>query len=56
MMWVGAVLNRIDNGHATTGIYIEKDWKIIDDVQREVINTNSPYSKFGFSKLANSFS
>jgi len=30
-------LNHIDNGHATTDIYIEKDWKIVDDVQFQVI-------------------
>ena len=34
---VGAALNHIDNGHTTTDIYIQKDWKIVDDVQYEVI-------------------
>jgi hypothetical protein len=34
---VGAALNHIDNGHTTTDIYIEKDWKIVDDVQTGVI-------------------
>lgn len=34
---VGAALNHIDNGHTTTDIYIEKDWKIVDDVQNEVM-------------------
>jgi len=34
---VGAALNHIDNGHTTTDIYIEKDWRIVDDVQAQVI-------------------
>jgi hypothetical protein len=33
---VGAALNHIDNGHATTDIYISKNWQIVDDVQKQV--------------------
>jgi hypothetical protein len=35
---IGEALNHVDHGHATTDIYIAKDWKIVDDVQREVIS------------------
>ena len=34
---VAVALNHIDNGHKTTDIYIDKDWQIVDDVQRQVI-------------------
>lgn len=30
-------LNHVDEGNRTTDIYIAKDWKIVDDVQRRVI-------------------
>lgn len=34
---VGEALNHVENGHKTTDIYIEKDWGIVDMVQRKVI-------------------
>ncbi|MCT1525652.1 site-specific integrase [Sphingobacterium hotanense] len=34
---IALALNHVDSGNKTTDIYIEKDWKIIDDVQRKVI-------------------
>jgi integrase len=33
---IALALNHIDNGHRTTDIYIEKDWKIVDEVQIKV--------------------
>jgi integrase len=40
---IAEALNHIDNGHATTDIYLAKDWSIVDDVQCQVIQliTNS---------------
>jgi len=35
---VAAALNHIDSGHRTTDIYIDKDWQIVDDVQRNVLD------------------
>lgn len=34
---IALALNHVDSGNKTTDIYIEKEWKIIDDVQRKVI-------------------
>jgi hypothetical protein len=34
---IAEALNHIDNGHATTDIYLAKDWSIVDDVQNQVI-------------------
>ena len=34
---VALALNHVDEGNRTTDIYIAKDWKIVDDVQRRVI-------------------
>ncbi|WP_164849998.1 site-specific integrase [Mucilaginibacter limnophilus] len=34
---VAMALNHIDDGRKTTDIYIEKDWKILDEVQEAVI-------------------
>jgi hypothetical protein len=34
---IGEALNHVDNGHATTDIYIAKNWAIVDDVQNEVV-------------------
>src|SRR5690606_31428841 len=34
---VALALNHVDEGNRTTDIYIAKDWKIMDDVQRKVI-------------------
>ncbi len=34
---IALALNHVDSGNKITDIYIEKDWKIIDDVQRKVI-------------------
>lgn len=34
---VALALNHVDDGNRTTDIYIAKDWKIVDDVQRKVI-------------------
>ncbi|QQT25640.1 site-specific integrase [Sphingobacterium spiritivorum] len=34
---VALALNHVDEGNRTTDIYIAKDWKIVDDVQRKVI-------------------
>ncbi len=34
---VALALNHVDEGTRTTDIYIAKDWKIVDDVQRRVI-------------------
>lgn len=34
---VALALNHIDEGHRTTDIYISKDWKIVDDVQENVV-------------------
>lgn len=39
---IGEALNHVDNGHFTTDIYIAKDWAIVDDVQRQVIQLISP--------------
>ena len=35
---IALALNHVDNGHRTTDIYIAKDWRIVDDVQRKVVN------------------
>ncbi|MGV6946429.1 site-specific integrase [Sphingobacterium sp. CZ-2] len=35
---VALALNHVDEGNRTTDIYIAKDWKIVDDVQRKVIS------------------
>lgn len=34
---IALALNHVDEGNRTTDIYIAKDWKIVDDVQRNVI-------------------
>jgi integrase len=34
---VALALNHIDEGHRTTDIYLSKDWKIVDEVQDNVI-------------------
>ncbi len=34
---VALALNHVDEGNRVTDIYIAKDWKIVDDVQRKVI-------------------
>ncbi|VTR29346.1 site-specific integrase [Sphingobacterium thalpophilum] len=34
---VALALNHVDEGNRTTDIYIAKDWKIVDDVQRKVL-------------------
>jgi len=34
---VSLALNHVDEGNRTTDIYIAKDWKIVDDVQRKVV-------------------
>ncbi|WP_239018537.1 site-specific integrase [Sphingobacterium corticibacterium] len=34
---VTLALNHVDEGNRPTDIYIAKDWKIVDDVQRKVI-------------------
>jgi integrase len=34
---ISEALNHVDSGHATTDIYIAKDWAIVDDVQCQVI-------------------
>ena len=35
---IGLALNHVDQGHQTTDIYVEKDWRIVDEVQENVIN------------------
>jgi hypothetical protein len=35
---IALALNHVDEGNRTTDIYIAKDWKIVDDVQRKVIS------------------
>lgn len=39
---VALALNHVDEGNRTTDIYIAKDWRIVDDVQRKVtaLDTN----------------
>lgn len=34
---VALALNHVDEGNRTTDVYIAKDWKIADNVQRKVI-------------------
>ncbi|GAA3958466.1 hypothetical protein GCM10022246_10050 [Pedobacter ginsengiterrae] len=34
---VALALNHVDDEHRTTDIYIEKDWSIVDDVQKKVV-------------------
>ncbi len=34
---IALALNHVDEGRKTTDIYIEKDWKIVDEVQEAVI-------------------
>ena len=34
---VALALNHVDESNRTTDIYIAKDWKMVDDVQRKVI-------------------
>lgn len=34
---VAEALNHVDNGHKSTDIYIEKDWSVVDKVQKKVI-------------------
>lgn len=41
---VAMALNHIDAGRKTTDIYIEKDWKIIDEVQEAVIGLMMNYT------------
>ena len=53
---VAQALNHIDSEHKTTDIYIEKDWKIVDDVQHAVISllkgTFAPELKKGINAIA----
>jgi hypothetical protein len=35
--YIGEALNHLDSDHKTTDIYIEKDWSIVDNVQKAVI-------------------
>ena len=35
---VALALNHIDNYHKIIDIYLEKDWKIVDEVQKSVLN------------------
>ncbi|UOE51006.1 site-specific integrase [Mucilaginibacter sp. SMC90] len=45
---IALALNHVDNGHRTTDIYIAKDWKIVDEVQLNVmklLNRNLSKSK-----------
>lgn len=35
---IALALNHVDEVNRTTDIYIAKDWKIVDDVQRKVIS------------------
>jgi len=50
---VGQALNHIDNGHRTTDIYIAKDWRIVDEVQENVLNLlRPPMSSAAISKVA----
>jgi len=35
---VGAALNHIDEEHATTDIYLDRDWSLIDRVQQKVLD------------------
>lgn len=39
---VGAAINHADNTHKTTDIYLVKDWKIIDEANRKVLDTLLP--------------
>jgi hypothetical protein len=39
---VGMAINHADNTHKTTDIYLVKDWKIIDDANRRVLNKLLP--------------
>ena len=34
---VALALNHVDKGNKTTDIYIEKDWKIVDELQQNAI-------------------
>jgi hypothetical protein len=35
---VALALNHVDQSHKVTDIYLEKDWKIVDEVQEAVLN------------------
>lgn len=35
---IGLALNHVDEEHATTDIYIDKDWSLVDEVQECVVN------------------
>ncbi|WP_432328266.1 phage integrase SAM-like domain-containing protein [Mucilaginibacter sp. P25] len=42
---IAVALNHVDIGHRTTDIYIAKDWKIVDDVQIQVLSLLRNYRR-----------
>jgi hypothetical protein len=42
---IGLALNHVDQGKKTTDIYIEKDWKIVDELQMKVIEKLGKFTR-----------
>jgi hypothetical protein len=45
-------LNHIDEGRKTTDIYIQKDWRIVDEVQSAVVALLKNYREDNILKMA----
>lgn len=45
-------LNHVDEGRKTTDIYIQKDWKIFDEVQSAVMKLINNYDDNNVLKMA----
>lgn len=44
---VGEAFNHVEKGHKTTDIYLERDWSIVDTVQRKVMEYIKKHDKAG---------
>jgi len=49
---IAMALNHIDEGRKTTDIYIQKDWKIVDEVQGAVVDLLNNYREDNVLKMA----
>ena len=49
---IAMALNHIDEGRKTTDIYIQKDWKIVDEVQSAVLELINHYKENNVLKMA----
>lgn len=49
---IAMALNHVDEGRKTTDIYIQKDWKIVDEVQTAVLELINNYNENNIRKMA----